>query len=163
ARLMAVCRKRNHMRNPHRTTHRGMIPELESSRVIPHQPLGYTAGLLGRLSFDMDEKCRVDKVIRVLYREQTNSGTNCRARTHCRREPDLVQTIIDAHPDARAYLEHLFQKITEERKRQEPVRDAASEGRFARRTFPVYVNPLMVFGGVRKFLDAILRHREPLG
>src|SRR5215469_3736492 len=128
ARLMAVCGKQNHMRNVCSATDRGMISELQSLPVIPHQPLGHAAGLPGRAPFDVNQKCGVHKLSRFPHREQTHSGANCRTGAHSPRKAHLVQAVIDGYGDTRAYLECLSQKMTEQRKGQEPVSDAASEG-----------------------------------
>jgi len=59
-------------------------------------------------------------------------------------------------------MDGLFQPVAQQRKSEKAVGNGAAEGRFAPRAVRVQVNPLMVLGGVGKFLDTILRDDKPV-
>ena len=110
----------------------------------------------------MDEVGSVYKVGRFLRREQSDASANRRAGANGRRKANPIQTVVDAHPYTRADMNRLFEPVTQQRKREKTMGNAAAEGRFALGAFGVQVNPLAVLGGIGKFLDAILRDHEPV-
>src|ERR1019366_8571839 len=135
------------------------------------QPLGDPTGLAGgltvnaltlnRLTLDMDEEGGVHKLGRLLHRKQSDASANRRTGANGRGKADLIQSVVDGHRDARADLDCLLEKVTQQRKSQKTMGNGAAEGRFALGAFRVDVNPLAVLGGVGKFLDTILRDGEP--
>ena len=72
-----------------------------SLRVIPDQPLGDTAGLVGGLALDTDEESGVYKLRRFLHRKQGDASSNLRTGANGRWKTNLVQAVVDAHRDAR--------------------------------------------------------------
>ena len=133
-----------------------------SLRIIADQPFGNTAGLAGRLTFDVDEEDSVDKLGRLLRRKQSDTSANLRSSLNGRGKANLIQAVIDGHRDARTDTDRLFEKVTQQRKGQKTMGNAAVEGRFVLRSLRVQVNSLAVLGRVGKFLDAILRDDEPI-
>src|ERR1019366_4572674 len=136
-------------------------------RIIPHQPLGDTAGLAGGLSLDMltldmDKESGIHKLGRFLHRKQSDASAYLRTGANGRRKTNLIQAVVDAHRDSRADLDCLLEPVTQQRKGRKTMGNAAAEGRFAPGALRVEVNPLAVLGGVGKFLDAILREDEPV-
>ena len=134
-----------------------------SLRIIPHQPLRNAAGFAGVLALDADEENRVDKLGRWLRRKQSDMRANGGTGANGRGKTNLIQAIVDAHRDARANLDCLLHEVTNQRKREKAVCNGGTERRFAFSALRVQVNPLAVFGGVSKFLDAILGDDEPIG
>ena len=95
--------------------------------------------------------------------KQSDASANLRTGANCRGKANFIQTVVHGHSNARADMDRLFQEVTQQRKCEETMGDAAAEGRFALGALRVQVNPLAVVGGVGKFLDAILRDHEPIG
>jgi len=138
-----------------------------SIRVITDQPLRDTAGLTRKLTvdgptLDMDEKNRVHKIGRFLHGKQGDTRANLGSSANRRRKTNFIQSVVQAHRDARADMNRLLQKIAEQRKCQESVSNGPAEGRFALGALRVEMNPLLVPGGVGKFLNTILRDHEPI-
>src|SRR5208282_1828432 len=122
-----------------------------SVRIIPNQPLRDATGLTRRLALDMDMERGIHKFGRLFHRSQSDASANLRTGANGRGKTNLIQSVVDRHRDARANMDRLFQKVAEQRKRQESVSNCAPKGRFALGAFRVDVNPLAVLGGVGKF------------
>jgi hypothetical protein len=77
------------------------------------------------------------------------------------REPDPVEHVVERHPQA-VDGEGVPHQRTQERQRQEPVGDGRAERPFGPDALRIDMDPLMVGGGVRKRVDAVLRDQEPV-
>jgi hypothetical protein len=130
--------------------------------VIPHQPHGNAARLCGRFALHVDKKRCVDKRGRFLHRKQSDASTNRYAHAQRCGKTNFVQAVVDAHRQTRADVDCLFHPVTQQRKREKAMSNCAAEGRFALSALGIQMNPLVVLGGIGKFLDAILRDDEPI-
>jgi hypothetical protein len=133
-----------------------------SCAIVPHQPFGYTTGLIGALSLDRHREIDIYELCTFFHRQQSHAGANCRTRSHRRWETHPVQPIVDAYPNSLPDPNSLSRKKTQKRKREEAVSNGGAVWRLTRGPFRIKVNPLPVFGRVGEFLDAFLRQNEPL-
>src|ERR1700730_3748817 len=121
-----------------------------SLRIIASQTLGNTTGLATWLSvnpvildlmvlnfmllyfmlLDMDEERGVHKFGRFRHGKQSDASANLRTGANGRRKANFIQSVIDAHRNARADMDRLSEEITQQRKSQKTMGDGAAEGRF---------------------------------
>jgi len=140
--------------------------------IVASQTLGNTAGLATRLTLnakilslmvlDMDEVRGVHKLGRFRHRKQSDASADLRTGANGRGKANLIQSVVDAHRDARADVDRLPEKVTQQRKSQKTMGNGAAEGGFTPGTIRVQVNPLAVLDSIGKSLNAILRDDEPL-
>ena len=126
--------------------------------VIAKQPFCDATRFGQLLTFDMNEKDRVDKLRRLFYRKQSNASPNRRPSAQRRGEANFIEAVIHSHPDARANLHCLAQQPRQERKSQKAVSDRAAKRCFTFGTRSVQMNPLVILGSIGEFLDALERH-----
>ncbi len=144
--------------------------------IIASQTLGNTAGLatwptlntvilnlmiLNLMVLDMDEERGVHKLGRFRHRKQDNASADLRTGANGRGKANLIQSVVDAHRDARADMDRLPEKVTQQRKSQKTMGNGAAERRFTPSTIRIQVNPLAVLDSIGKSLNTILRDDEP--
>lgn len=76
-------------------------------------------------------------------------------------EAHLVHSIVDHHLQV-VHFDNLFPQVGQQRERQIAVGDGALVWAFFFSALHVYVDPLVVEGGVGKFVDAFLVDGEPV-
>src|SRR5260370_8491692 len=89
-------------------------------------------------------------------------GPDLGARGNGRRKADSIQTVVDTHPHATSDLNCLPQKVAEQGKREETVRNRRAVGGIPLSTFGIDVNPLPVLRDFPKLLNSVLGNSEPL-
>src|ERR1700719_2416971 len=85
-----------------------------------------------------------------------------RASAYGRGKAHAIQSVVDRALTRLLEAHRILHQRTEQRERQEAVRDRRAVRRFFLSAFAIQVNPLAVAGGFSKRGDALLGYDEPI-
>src|SRR5215472_15926274 len=114
------------------------------------------------LAFHGASKYGLSRFLHIPEAEQSKPPSNFRAFAHRGRKTHTIQSVIDCRLCAAADSKNVLDKAAYQRKRKESMCNRSLIRRFSLGPLAIHVNPLPVFGGFRKPVDALLRDNHPL-
>src|SRR3954469_9987871 len=122
--------------------------------------LGDADRLVAALALHPDFVGELGAALDALELDQREVAAQAAAARHRRRETDLVEAVVDAHPYV-AHLDRAGRHLGQQRERHEAVRDRRAE-RAGLRPLGIDVDPLVVAGRIGEQIDPLLRDLDPV-
>ena len=139
-----------------------VLCQQECLSVMPYYPLGDARRFVRSFTLDCHRKYKLDCIAEIFEGSKRKSSAYPRTCTDGRNKANSIQSVVDCALPRLFKLHRVLHQRTEQRKRQEAVRDRRPVRGFFFGAFTIEVNPLPVAGGFCKRGDAFLGYAEPI-
>jgi hypothetical protein len=129
---------------------------------MPYYPLRDARRFVRSFTLDCHRKYKLDCIAEIFEGSKRKSTAYPRTCTDGRNKANSIQSVVDCALPRLFKLHRVLHQRTEQRKRQEAVRDRRAVRGFFFGAFTIEVNPLPVAGDFCKRGDAFLGYAEPI-